>query len=96
MLRKHEKYDPSWLVQLASEQRPEEEELLQALKRCTSKVGECECGCGDPFFVDPHSAEWKPAYHIELQRADGVPVIVTILCDGRVGSVEVGEWEKKT
>jgi hypothetical protein len=88
-------YDPGWVVELAKEQRPADAELVQGLARCTMMVGECDCGCGDPCFVNPASRDWKVKRCVELMRADGVSVIVDVLEDGRVGSIEIGEWWRK-
>ena len=87
-----EPYDPGWLLELARNQRPEDGLLREALAACTQKIGECECGCGDPYFVDPESDEWAQERTVELTRKDGVTVLVDVLADGRVGSIEVGDW----
>jgi len=88
-------YSPFWLLDLARSQRPQDDALIAALAACTRVVGECDCGCGDPYFVDP--AEWggPPGRTVELRRADGVTVLVDMLGDERVGHVETGEWHRK-
>ncbi len=88
-------YSPFWLLELARSQRPRDGALIAALARCTRVVGECDCGCRDPYFVEP--AEWggPPARSVELHRADGDAVLVDMLRDGRVGYVEVGHLGEK-
>lgn len=88
-------YDPTWLVELAKIQLPEKFELIASLKLCETIVGFCECGCGDPYFIDPKSDEWDFDYCEELEREDGIDIILDIMKDRRVGSIEIGEWHKK-
>jgi len=88
MLAERKQYDPEWLVNLARAQRPEDRELIQALQKCTQTIGTCPCGCGDPYFVDPSSDEWKLKRTVELFDERGYSVLVDILADGRVGSIE--------
>jgi hypothetical protein len=95
MIKKHVVYDSSWLVELAERQLPEKPEIIEALKRCTSAVGFCGCGCGDPYFIDPESEEWDFLYNETLVRGDGIEIILDVMKSGRIGFVEIGEWEKK-
>jgi hypothetical protein len=88
-------YDPEWVLQLARDQRPYDAQLLRGLKACTRVIGTCQCGCGDPYFVDPASKEWVHKRCVELVRGDGVSIIVDVLADGRVGHIEIGEWGEK-
>lgn len=102
MINKHQnltiplKYDPSWIVKLAENQYPDDENLIEALKKCKIVVGFCECGCGDPYFIDPNSKEWDFDDNLELLREDDIPIILDIMKDGRVGSLEICEWGKKS
>lgn len=87
-----ERYDPTWVVELAKQQYPEDYRLHQALALCTRVVHHCGCGCGTPYFVDLASEE--PGEHsdfgmrIVLRQEDGRPVVVDLLPDGRVACVE--------
>ncbi len=95
MIENREPYDPAWVVELARRQHPADHQLLKALQECTQKVGECRCGCGDPYFVDSASTDWEPGRCVELTRSDQTTVIVDVLADGRVGHIEIGRWGRK-
>ena len=88
-------YDPAWLIELAKKQIPNEAEIIDSLKSCTTIVGFCGCGCGDPYFIDPDSEDWSFDYNVELQREDGVDIILDIMKNKRIGSIEIGECHKK-
>lgn len=87
-------YDPSWIVQLARTQYPEDLRLHQALAACTRVLRYCDCGCGTPYFVDlsPETAgeESEFGLRITLEREAGPTVVVDLLPDGRVASIEGG------
>ncbi|OPY88313.1 MAG: hypothetical protein A4E71_00524 [Smithella sp. PtaU1.Bin162] len=88
-------YDPSWVVNLAESQMPEDAELINELKKCTKVVAYCGCGCGDPYFVRPHSEDWVFDHNVVLEREDGTDVILDVMKNGRIGGIEIGEWDKK-
>ena len=88
-------YDPSWLIELAKKQIPEEPEIIKSLELCTTIVGFCSCGCGDPYFIDPGSGQWDFDYNLVLEREDHIEIILDIMKDKRVGRIEIGEWSKK-
>jgi hypothetical protein len=88
-------YDPTWLIELAKKQIPNEKEIIESLKSCTTVVGFCGCGCGDPYFIDPESKDWDFDYNEELEKEDGIDIILDIMKDKRVGSIEICEWHKK-
>lgn len=88
-------YDPTWLVELANIQIAEEKQIIESLKLCTTVVGFCGCGCGDPYFIDPESKDWDFDYNAVLEREDGTDIILDIMKDKRVGSIEIGECHKK-
>jgi hypothetical protein len=88
-------YDPTWLVELAEKQIPDEKQVIESLKLCTTVVGFCDCGCGDPYFIDPESKDLEFDYNEVLEREDGICIILDIMKDKRVGSIEIGEWHKK-
>lgn len=88
-------YDPTWLVELAIKQIPNEKEIIDSLKLCTTVVGFCSCGCGDPYFIDPNSKDWDFDFNEVLEREDGIDIILDIMKDKKIGSIEIGEWHKK-
>jgi hypothetical protein len=88
-------YDPAWLIELANKQIPNETEIIASLKSCTTVIGFCDCGCGDPYFLDPDSDSWDFDYCEELIREDGIDIILDVMKDKRIGSIEIGEWHKK-
>jgi hypothetical protein len=78
-------YDPSWLVALAEEQLPDSVELHEALRKCTRIRGN--------YFVNSRSpnkpgSEWQFDRSITLEHPDFDDVIIDVLKDGRVGSIE--------
>ncbi len=85
-------YDPTWIVELAKAQYPEDVRLHQALAACTRVVRYCDCGCGTPYFVglsaDAAGEESDFGVRITLDREDGPAVVVDLLPDGRVASIE--------
>ena len=88
-------YDPTWLVELAEKQIPDEKQIIESLRLCTTVVGFCGCGCGDPYFINPKSEEWDFDYNEILEREDGIDIILDVMRDKRVGHIEIGEWDKK-
>lgn len=87
MIRAPGDYDPTWLVELVRAQMPEDTSLLTALAKCVRKVGECRCGCGDPYFVDPDSAQWEPGRCIVVRRMDGTTIIIDVSGLARSGQL---------
>ncbi len=85
-------FDPSWIVELAKQQYPEDERLHQALAACTRVLRYCNCGCGTPYFVDlPAEASGEDGdfgLRVSLEREEGPPVVVDLLPDGRVACIE--------
>lgn len=77
-------YDPSWLVKLAQERHPEELWLHEALNRCTQCLVEFEQYY---YFVD--RMEGKFAFNVVLYSEQHGKVVLDILEDGRVGSMEI-------
>ncbi|MHB0871421.1 MAG: hypothetical protein ACYC5J_18470 [Chloroflexota bacterium] len=92
-----EAYDPTWIVELARVRYPQDLRLQQALAACTRVVRRCLCGCGTHYFVDLSSErageESDFGLRIALQREDGPAVVVDLLPDGRVASIEVASIE---
>lgn len=83
------KYDPTWVVNLAEEQIPEETEIIENLKKCTTILGFCNCGCGSPYFIDPDSHEWDFDYCEVLERKNNYEIVLDIMRDKRIGSIEL-------
>ena len=85
-------YDPTWVVELAKQQYPEDSRFHQALASCTRVVRYCDCGCGTPYFVEPSSEtageDSDFGLRIALRREDGPAVVVDLLPDGRVACIE--------
>jgi len=88
-------YDPSWIIKLAELQINDHPELIAALRNCTTVVGFCSCGCGDPYFIDPNSKGWDFSENIVLEREDGVDIVLDVMKNGYIGQIEIGEWDKK-
>jgi len=84
-------YDPSWLVDAAKSQYPEDLCLQESLLKCTKiKNG--------VYFVDPKSpnetgSEWQFRESITLEDTKNGDVALDILKDGRVGSLEIMSWK---
>ena len=79
------KFDSGWLVDLAEEQYPEDIELHNALRNCKTIKGN--------HFVSPKNpnqpgAEWQFDKSITLQHPEMNDIVIDILKDGRVGSIE--------
>lgn len=82
-------YDPSWLVDLAQQQLPDDDRLHASLKKCTEASGNI------PYihFVNPRRAnrpgsEWQFEDNIILEDPVKGELVLDILKDGRVGGVE--------
>ncbi len=85
-------FDPTWVMELAKQQYPEDLRFHQALAACTRVVRTCDCGCGTPYFVDlsPDTMGEDSEFgaRIALRREDGPAVVVDLLPDGRVACIE--------
>jgi hypothetical protein len=78
-----ELYDPSWLVELARVQLPDETWLPEALSRCTT------CPIEGPAyirFVD--SRQWEFETCLELQSPVEGWLVLDVLHGHRIGGVE--------
>jgi hypothetical protein len=87
-------YDPSWLLQLAHDQVPEEAWLAEALAKCTQARS---AGSAYVYFVDnsrPNKpgSDWQFERNIVLFHPTEGEVIVDVLQGQRIGGVEL--WEK--
>lgn len=85
-----EPYDPTWLVELARQQRPEERWLPEALAKCTRCLRESRAYF---YFVDPArpneaGAEWQFDTNITLESPAKGSLVLDILKGFRVGGVE--------
>ena len=85
-------YDPTWVVDLARQQYPEDHRLHESLAACTRVVRYCDCGCGTPYFVelDPDALGEDSEFglRVTLHRPHEADVVVDLLPDGRVMSIE--------
>ncbi len=80
-------YDPTWLVEAAEKQIPEEQRIIESLKESTTIIGFCPCGCGKAYFIDPKSKSWDFDRSVTLQ-SNGKSAVLDVMRDGRVGAVE--------
>lgn len=87
-------YDPTWVVELAEKVIPEEKEIIEALKECTTIVGFCGCGCGEMYFIDTQSKEWNHSYDIILERENDFDVIISVMWSKKIGSIGIDDWSK--
>ncbi len=83
-------YDPSWLVTLAREQHPDEPWLADALARCTRGIWGSRAQL---YFVSPEhpnrpGSDWQFVTNIMLESRKEGTLILDILTEQRVGSVE--------
>ncbi len=85
-------YDPSFILKLfrakLNSESVEARKVLESLATCTHPVAYCTCGCGDPYFVDPKSADWKFMTNLSLWHAKTVYVL-DIMEDWTVGAIEI-------
>ena len=82
-------YDPSWLVDLAQQQLPDDDCLHAALQKCTEASGTIPY----IYFVHPRRAnrpgsEWQFEDNIILEDPEKGELVLDVLKDGRVGGVE--------
>jgi hypothetical protein len=86
------RYDPTWAVDLAKAQYPEDDWLHAALAACTRVARYCECGRGAPYFVelvaDAQGEESAFGMRISLARENGGVVTIDLLPDGRIACIE--------
>jgi hypothetical protein len=85
-----ETYDPTWLVELARKQLPEQTALIEALANCTRVWKRTPTAL---YFVDPTrpnvpGSEWQFADNYIVDSARG-EVSIDVLEDGRVGGIEI-------
>lgn len=83
---KWKEYDSSWLVKLAKEQYPDDISLHEELKKCTKIKSNI-------YFVDPRNpnctgSEWQFDKSITLIHPEMDEIVLDIMKDGRVGSIE--------
>lgn len=76
-------YDPQWLVELAVARFPHETAFHDALRKCTRCIDQDEV----VFFVD--RMEGKFAYNVVMITPDKGKLVLDVLKDGRVASLEI-------
>jgi len=84
-------YDPTWLVDLAKEQYPEQTWLHQALARCTKCLQESRAYI---YFVSQErpnqpGSEWQFKRNVPLDSKKEGPLVLDVLEDGRIGGFEI-------
>lgn len=94
MVKAEDSFDPSWIVDLFDKKLnhdcPEAMHVLESLRQCTHPVTYCRCGCGDPYFVDPDSPDWKFLTNVTAyDRESHILIILDIMADWTVGSIEI-------
>lgn len=85
-LDKWEAFDSSWLLSEAKRQFPEDYELHVAIENCKKVMSGC-------YFVDPsrpnrHGSDWQFERSITIEDTVRGDVVLDILKDGRIGSIE--------
>ncbi len=80
-------FDATWLIEAAEMQIPDERQIIESLKKSTTIIGFCPCGCGKTYFIDPNSKAWDVGRNVPLQ-GDGKSAVLDVMKDGRVGAVE--------
>ena len=83
-------YDPTWLVELAKEQLPEEKWLPAALAACTmaSQESAAYIHFVKPADSDEPSSEWQTQTDLTLEHPTEGELVLDILEGNRVGGVE--------
>jgi hypothetical protein len=83
-------YDPTWLVELAKAQLPEEAWLPAALAACTQVLRESEAYIHfvDPAHPDEPDSEWQFQTNLMLQHPTEGDLVLDILDRNRVGGIE--------
>ena len=83
-------YDPTWLVELAKAQLPEEDWLPAALAACTRARQESEAYIHFVNPADPNDAgsEWEVQMDFTLRHPTEGDLVLDILEGNRVGGVE--------
>jgi hypothetical protein len=83
-------YDPTWLVRLARESRPQEPWLAEALARCTRALEESRAYLRFVDAADPGQpdAEWQFERNIVLEDPSEGTLVLDVLRGERVGAVE--------
>ena len=90
-------HDPTWLVQLAREQRPDLPWLAESVAQCTQwhrKIQGRKKKCIYVDFVTPEAAnqpgtDWQYRETISLQHPEFGHIVLDVLKDNRVGGVEL-------
>lgn len=93
MKHKTESYDPSWLVELARKEHPNEHWLQEELKKCTQRLLLSD-DQAMVYFVNPQDAnkpgsDWQFDFNIEFEGHDKGGVVIDILKGRKIGAVEL-------
>jgi hypothetical protein len=83
-------YDPTWLVELAKAQLPDEVWLPAALAACTSSRQESDAYIHfvSPADADEPGSEWQVQTNFTLTSPTEGDVVLDVLEGNRIGGVE--------
>lgn len=83
-------YDPTWLVELATNCHPEQTWLEEALSKCTraAQVSDAYIYFVDPSDPNEPGSEWQFEQNIVLEHPTDGDLVLDILKGHRVGGVE--------
>ena len=86
LCNRFKKFDNSWLLDAALSQFPQDNVLHEAIKNCNRIMNGC-------YFVDPKKpnepgSEWQFEKSVTLEDTPHGDIVLDILKDGRVGSIE--------
>ncbi|MBC8351419.1 MAG: hypothetical protein H8E66_05500 [Planctomycetes bacterium] len=83
-------FDPTWLIELASQDRPDLAWLPDQLARCTygTWTNACYVKFVDSTNANQPGAEWQYRESVELFHPQRGALHLDILKDGRVGGIE--------
>ena len=86
IFKKYTTFDNSWLLSSAKNQFPDDIVLHSAIEKCIRVMNGC-------YFVDPKNpnkpgSEWQFERSITIEDTLYGDVVLDILKDGRIGSIE--------
>ena len=83
-------YDPTWLVELAREQLPDESWLPKALAACTTSSRESAAYIHFVNPADPNKpeSEWQFQTNLILKHPTEGDLVLDVLKGNRIGGVE--------
>jgi len=87
---KWESYDPTWLINLAKEQIPEEKEVIKNLELCVRHVKESKAYYSFVDSSNPNEpdSEWQFDENMILHDEKNGEIVLDILKDKKIGGIE--------